>query len=220
VVGPYMVVGYQLEVANDIFNSRRDCPISSSCHVVLMRGMAPCCQAAWLCSGALRAARRCTVEAEQSPVSMSCWYLMHRPQHALWDIMAPSVHTSGRYLGNTRVHLGNVRAFLYLLLMAHRRSQNTRFSGALVRRATGFRAQCHVMAPELTCWAQSCGTRGGSGAPLPPRAERRGSGAVGRVAVPEPAHLGSRDLELRDSWRRVDACPVPGPNLEFVRRGT
>jgi hypothetical protein len=63
--------------------------------------------------------------------------------------------TSGRYLGNARVRLGNVRAYLYLLLMAHRRS----------RYACFLRAPRHVVAPELTCWARSCGTHGSSGAP-------------------------------------------------------
>jgi hypothetical protein len=33
----------------------------------------------------------------------------------------------------------------------------------------GSRALCHVVAPELTCWTRSCGTRGGSGGPPEPR---------------------------------------------------
>jgi hypothetical protein len=157
VVGPYMVVGYQLEVANVVFNGRRDCHIPSSCHVAPMHGMTPCCRTAWHCSGPGEwpVAWRCTVAAELLPVSKSCWYLMRRPQLAPRVIMTASTHKSGRYLGNTWVHLGNVQTFLYLLLMAHKRSRYVCFSGA----------QCHMVAPELTCWAQSCGTRDGSEAP-------------------------------------------------------
>jgi hypothetical protein len=44
-------------------------------------------------------------------------------------------------------------------------------------------------------------------APEPPGAKRWGSKAIERVTVLEPSHLGSRDLELRDTWRRVDARP-------------
>jgi hypothetical protein len=148
-----------------------------------------------------------TVAALLSPVSTSCWYLMCHPYHAPRAIMTLSAHTSDMYLSNVRVHLVNVRVFFYLLLMAHRRSQYVCFPGAPVRRATGSRAPCHVVAPELTYWARSCGTRGGSRT-SPPGAERRGSRVADHVAVPEPSHFGSRDLELRDSWRRVDARPA------------
>jgi hypothetical protein len=53
----------------------------------------------------------CYVAAEQSPVNMSYWHLMCRLQRAPRAIMTSSTHTAGRYLGNVRVHLGNVRAF-------------------------------------------------------------------------------------------------------------
>jgi hypothetical protein len=45
-VGSYTVMDYRLEVANNIFNGCRDCPVSSSYHVMFMRGMAACCRAA------------------------------------------------------------------------------------------------------------------------------------------------------------------------------
>jgi hypothetical protein len=45
---------------------------------------------------------------------------------------------------------------------------------------------------------QSHGTRGGPGA-LPRR--EAGSGAAGRVAVPEPSRTGRRDPELQDAWQ-------------------
>jgi hypothetical protein len=115
-----------------------------------------------------------TVVALRSPDNMSCWHLMRRPQHAPQANMTPSSCTSGRYLGNTLLHLGNVRGLLYLLLMAHRRSRYTSFSRAHVHRETGFGAPCYVVAPELTCWAQSCGTHDGSGAPPPPQSREVG----------------------------------------------
>jgi hypothetical protein len=114
-----------------------------------------------------------TVAALLSPVSTSCWYLMCHPYHAPRAIMTLSAHTSDMYLSNVRVHLVNVRVFFYLLLMAHRRSQYVCFPGAPVRRATGSRAPCHVVAPELTYWARSCGTRGGSRT-SPPRSREAG----------------------------------------------
>jgi hypothetical protein len=137
------------------------------------------------------AARRYTVMTLESTVSTSYWHLMRRPQHAPQTIMTSSARMSGRYLGKVRVCLSNVRVFLYLLLIAHKRSQYACFLGAHARRATGSRAPRHVVALELTCWAQSCGTL---------RAERRGSKAVERIVVPESSHLGRRDLELRDTW--------------------
>jgi hypothetical protein len=60
--------------------------------------------------------------------------------------------------------------------------------------------------PELciTWWLPSSltglGTMGHTMAPEPLGAERQGSRATERVAVLEPSHLGSRDLELRDMW--------------------
>jgi hypothetical protein len=61
-------------------------------------------------------------------------------------------------------------------------------------------SRAHLLGSELwdTRWLQN----------LPPGAERRGSRVADHVAVPEPSHFGSRDLELRDSWRRVDARPA------------
>jgi hypothetical protein len=64
------------------------------------------------------------------------------------------------------------------------------------------------------------GAVGHMAAPEPPGAKRWGSKAIERVTVPEPSHLGRRDLELRDTWRHVDARPAPGPNLELVRGDT
>jgi hypothetical protein len=56
--------------------------------------------------------------------------------------------------------------------MAHRRSRYACFSGAPMSQATRSGAPRHAVAPELACWAQSCGTRSNSGAPL----ESRGGG--------------------------------------------
>jgi hypothetical protein len=61
---------------------------------------------------------------------------------------------------------------------------------------------------------------GHAAAPEPAGVERRGSKVARHMAVLEPSHLGSRDPELRDQLRRVDARPAPSPNLELVRRGT
>jgi hypothetical protein len=119
-------------------------------------------------------ARRCTIAALQSPVSTSYHHLMRRPQHAPQAITTPSALTSGRYLGNTQVHLGNERAFLYLLLMALRRSRFACFPRAPMHPATRSEAPCHVVALELTCWARSYGTHGGSEAPLPPKPRGEG----------------------------------------------
>jgi hypothetical protein len=44
----------------------------------------------------------------------------------------------------------------------------------------------------------------------PPRAEKQGSKSVGRVIVPEPSHLGSKDPERWGTWWHVDAHPTPG----------
>jgi hypothetical protein len=49
---------------------------------------------------------------------------------------------------------------------------------------------------------------GHAAVPEPLGAERRGSRAVGGMTAPEPSHLGSRDPELWDTWRHVDAHPT------------
>jgi hypothetical protein len=58
-----------------------------------------------------------------------------------------------------------------------------------VRQATGSGALSHVVAPELTCWAWSCGTLGGSEAP---RSREAGSKVVERMADLSPLTWGAR----------------------------
>jgi hypothetical protein len=142
---------------------------------------------------------------------------MRHPQHAPRATMTSSARTSGRYLGNTREHLDNVRAFLYLFPMAHKGSQYACFHGAPVRRAMGSGAHTTLRLPSLLARLKAAGHVAAS---KPPGAEWWGSGATEYVAVPEPSRMGSRDSELWDTRRHVDARPSLGPNLELVHEGT
>jgi hypothetical protein len=146
-----------------------------------------------------------TVVALLLPVCMFCCHLMCHPQHAPWATMTPSARTSSRYLGNTRAHLDNVRAFLYLFPMAHKGSQYACFHGAPVRRAMGSGAHTTLRLPSLLARLKAAGHVAAS---QPPGAEWWGSGATGREAVPEPSRMGSRDSELWDTRRQWMLTPL------------
>jgi hypothetical protein len=181
-------VGYRLEVANDVINHRWDCPVPSSRavrhHVVGHPGTIAV-------PGEWPTARRCTVAALQSPVSTSCLYLMRHPQHAPRAITTPPARTSGRYLGNTQCTSVTCEPFFIYCSWpteAHDTQDSSEPRGS-ERRATWWLPSSFV----------GLGVVGHAVAPEPPGAERRGSRAAGRVVVPKPSHLGSRDPELQDS---------------------
>jgi hypothetical protein len=123
-------------------------------------------------------------------------------------MIAPSARTSCSCLGNTQVHLGNVRALLLthcsLAFLYPHPTESCEMRGsteALPSKEAGSGAMGCMVAPEL--FVAGRGVRShkmcGSSRALPP--ERRG-------------------LEPWDTWQCVDACPARCLDLRLVHGGT